>query len=88
MVAEHPTTSMDLWRVRQHDWSPARDGRSQCTDCGLTFAVTDWLADMPACPGPNFLLNRRPEPSLALGSRCFEVPGVHADDCTARKAES
>lgn len=55
MVAAKPTTWGDLGRTRSHRWKPV-DSRPVCLDCTLVFADDLWLADMPSCPGPDFIL--------------------------------
>jgi hypothetical protein len=61
VVIDHPTTIGDLRRVRQHDWLRTGAEVATCRDCGLVFVQADWLAGLPACPGPDFLLIRRTE---------------------------
>lgn len=60
MVASRPTTWDDLRRMRQHRWEKVEGYvAAACLDCGLIFDADQWLADIPACPGPGFRLVRR-----------------------------
>jgi hypothetical protein len=69
MVAAKPTRLFDLERSRTHVWEQNHDGDVICRNCEVQLRMEEPLADLPACPGPHFVLTRRDDPSKGRHSK-------------------
>lgn len=80
MVAAKPTRTWDMDRVRTHKWQAGT-----CLDCDLVMSDDATLADLPACPGPGFILTQREAPPPSCEHDWVDVQETFVEGRFCRK---